>query len=148
MASRQKTPAEILKLDAFLKKCREAARSRKTFKTKFTVQVNHVTKRGQDQNSSIRYAITDEHMASVILHGTLDYADCEMKPTTIAVDGVFSDFRYVEFLKTGTAREVQIEKLSVRVVVREGYSALIIVTIYTGKKAPEQLKEVPNEVWK
>lgn len=137
------------RLEKFHAQCRESAKSRKNFEKNFMVDSRHIGKRAGDQNSSIRNSIRDEHIAAVILGGQLAYGDCkDSHPIVIAIDGIFRDFRYIEMLDTQGMRETVLERVRVRVVLRDGRVRITVVTVYSMQdRLDENVPEVEYEIW-
>lgn len=137
------------RFEKFHEKCRNAARSKKSFDRSFIAETGHIVKRSGDQNSSIRMAIQHEHMAGIIIYGKLN-AHCsnDNHPMEIALDGCFLNFKYVEFGNTKSISEVTVPKLYVRLVVRDKVAKLVIVTVYPNQETKDQnIPEVPYEIW-
>ena len=137
------------RIDHFRKRCVENAKSRKQFYRSFLIDQDHIIARGADQNSSLRAAIQPMHIAAIILSGRVDYAASRSDPPVeIAIDGTFRNFKYVEFMTTKGIAEIEIPRLQVRVVLRDGRIKIAVVTVYPLKvKEDLGIPEIDYEIW-
>ncbi len=137
------------RIDHFRKRCVELAKSRKQFYRSFLIDQDHIVVRGAQQNSSLRTSIQPIHIAAVIVHGRTYYPTCNADhPIEVAIDGAFKNFKYVEFMATQGITEVEVPRLQVRVVLRDGKVKIAIVTVYSMQdKMDLEIPEVSDEIW-
>ena len=136
------------RLEKFLIQIRNICRSSGTFRKKIDVQVGHIAWRASETGSEIRNAINHEKIASILLNGRVNEGRClSSKRLELVVEGRFSEIVYVASVP---AREVKEKNVGFRVVVREGSTKHVVVTLYHLKNSDietSSLPEVPNEIW-
>jgi len=137
------------RIDHFRKRCIDLAKSRKQFHRSFLIDQDHIVVRGADQNSSLRTSIQPIHIAAVILQGRTFYPTCNAdQPVEVVIDGAFKNFRYVEFMSTQGITEIEIPRLQIRVVLRDGRVRIAVVTVYPIQDPVDlDIPEVDDEIW-
>ena len=137
------------RIDLFHNRCRELARSKRQFHNHFLINQDHIVVRGGQQGSSLRHCIEPMHIAAIINGGKINYATSkDSHPIEVAIDGVFKDFRYVEYLTTQMPAEIVIPRLQLRIVLRDGRVKILVVTVHPMQEAVDDtLPEVNYEVW-
>ncbi|MBF0441905.1 MAG: hypothetical protein HQK54_08385 [Oligoflexales bacterium] len=131
----------------FHSKIKSICNSPKNFKNGFDVQIGHIAWRAAQTMTDVRNAISNEKIASILIHGRVNEKHCNSsKPLELVVEGRFAELIVVEF---NPIQEKKIKDVSIRVVVREGSPKHIIVTLYplTSEANVSSIPEVPNEVW-
>jgi hypothetical protein len=136
------------RLQRFLAIIRDVCRSSTSFKQKIDVQIGLIAWRAAETGSDVRNAISNERIASVILSGRVNQGQCKMvNPVELAIEGRFTELGVVAF---NPVREIKMENVGVRVVVREGSSKHIVVTVNHLKAKDTDilsLPEVQHVVW-
>jgi hypothetical protein len=138
------------RLEKFHRKCRELACSRASFRRSFAIDQDHIVVRGAEQNSSLRAGIEPQHIAAVIIGGRLNLPTCrDSYPMMLAIDAVFRDFSYVEFQTTSPSSTIRIDRLQIRVVLRDQRIKIAVVTVHPNQdKVDLSMPEVDHEnVW-
>lgn len=85
----------------------------------------------------------------MILQGRTFYPTCNAEnPIEVAIDGAFTNFRYVEFMSTQGITEIEIPRLQIRVVLRDGRVRIAVVTVYPIQDPVDlEIPEVDDEIW-
>lgn len=113
----------------------------------------HIHKRAFETNNAVRSAIRDEHIAAIILQGTVNEATSSSRsPIEIAIDAVLNEIKVVDWK---TMSEKTIKDQAVRVVVKEktvSQKKHLVITVYPddGTGSFEHKKSLPKincEVW-
>ena len=136
------------RVQKFLNEIREACKSPGRFRQKIDVNVGHIAFRAAQTGADVRNAMDNERIASMILNGTINDRHCRMgNPIELAFEGVFAELKAVV---TDPVREVAFTNVPMRVVVRQGSSKHIVVTLYPLQPHDvdvTKLPEVPRHVW-
>jgi hypothetical protein len=137
-------------LDKFVAGIRNYCRSFRTFVNKIRVNRGHLVERAGETNQHIRNVVlgNQEMIASLIIHGALVKARCHFThPIEAVFEGNFCDVSVAIF--ESNYREVNFERIPVRVVVREDKPRHVVVSVHeiTDRKNTSSLPEVPKNVW-
>jgi hypothetical protein len=138
------------RLEKFHRRCQELARSRVSFRRSFAIDQDHIVVRGAEQNSSLRAAMEPQHIAAVVMGGRLNLPTCrDSHPMMLAIDAVFRDFCYVEFQTSAPSTTIRIDRLQIRVVLRDQRIKIAVVTVHPNQdKVDLSMPEVDHEnVW-
>jgi hypothetical protein len=136
------------RLEKFLVGIRDICRSSSGFKRKIDVQIGHIAWRAAETASDVRNGMSHERIASVILAGRVNEKQCKFQnPVELAIEARFAKFTIVAF---NPIRELIMQNVGIRVVVREGSAKHIVVTVYHLKDQDSyvlDLPEVPHVIW-
>lgn len=136
------------RVEKFVGQVRDICRSAHSFKKQIDVNVSHIAWRAQAAAQDIRNAIDHEKMAGVIIHGVLRMQNCRVtSPIEVVFDGRFTELVETVF---NPVREVKHQNVGIRIVVREGSSKHIVVTVHPLTLSAidlMQLPEVPHDIW-
>lgn len=92
--------------------------------------------------------MTPERISSILINGEVNERDSKKShPIELAVEGKFKVLSYTKF---NPIEEVVHRNAAMRVVIREGTSKHIVVTLYPLSQQDiekKELPEVPNNVW-
>lgn len=136
------------RIEGFWNRLKEICKSRASFRKQIEVDLRHIAFRAYETNDPVRNAIDNEKIASVIIHGWLNKQKCRFQdPIEIVVEGKFEGLMVVDIQKQ---KEFELDKICVRVVVRERKPKHLIVTVYPdrgGEIDMNSTPKVPNEIW-
>jgi hypothetical protein len=145
-------PAEMVldkRLQKFLTTVCEICRSSSQFKRKIDVQDGHIAFRAAQTGADIRNAMTHELIASVLLNGRVNTKQSRTgNPIELVLEGRFVELSYIKL--NPSIEEVKVRNAAMRVVIREGTSKYVVVTLYPLKQEDTDimsLPEVPKYVW-
>ena len=135
------------RLEKFHSKLKSICNSSPSFKKSIDVQVGHIAWRAAQTMSDVRNAITNEHLASILINGRVNEKQCNTSaPLELVVEGRFVELMVLEF---NPVRESKHNNVAIRVAVREGSPKHIVITLYplTSEQDLSGIPEVPKNVW-
>ncbi len=136
------------RLDKFVSQVRDICKSPISFKKSIDVNVGHIAWRAAEGAQDIRNAIDAEKMAALIIQGSLRTENCKgTSPIEAVFDGRFAELTEIQF---SPVREVKHQNQGIRIVVREGASKHIVVTVHPLSLPNDELMSLPevtHDIW-
>jgi len=134
------------RFESFHAKCKELAKSERSFAKNFLVDRKHILKGALEKNPK-RSGVQDSDIAAIIMQGRLIIDACDSRnPIEIAIEGRLNDFKWIN-RKSSSPEEKSEPFVQVRIVLRDK-KPIFVVTVYVWDTIQNrEFIEVNREIW-